>query len=79
MEEKIEIKTTTTEEELQGIIFNNPADVTAKAFREYMTKQTSDWYAQYDRANKAEKELADIKAVLVGYAIKKIKEEYDIH
>lgn len=79
MEEKIEIKTTATEEELLGIINGNTAEEAAKAFREYMTKQTSDWYGQYDRANKAEKELADIKAVLVGYAIKKIKEEYDIH
>lgn len=79
MEEKIEIKTTTTEEELLGIINGNTAEEVAKAFREYMTKQTSDWYDQYDRANKAEKELAGIKAVLVGYAIKKIKEEYDIH
>ena len=79
MEEKIEIKTTTTEEELLGIINGNTAEEVANAFREYMTKRTSDWYDQYDRANKAEKELADIKAVLVGYAIKKIKEEYDIH
>ena len=79
MEEKIEIKTTTTEEELLGIINGITAEEAANAFREYMTKQTSDWYDQYDRANKAEKELTDIKAVLVGYAIKKIKEEYDIH
>ena len=79
MEEKIEIKTTTTEEELLGIINGNTAEEVANAFREYMTKQTSDWYDQYDRANKAEKELADIKTILVGYAIKKIKEEYDIH
>ena len=79
MEEKIEIKTTTNEEELVGIINGNTAEEVANAFRGYMTKQTSDWYNQYDRANKAEEDLADIKAVLVGYAIKKIKEEYDIH
>ena len=59
MEEKIEIKTTTTEEDLLGIINGNTAEEVANAFREYMTKQTSDWYDQYDRANKAEKELAD--------------------
>ena len=75
MEEKIEIKTTTNEEELLGIINGNTAEEVAKAFHEYMTKQTDDWFGQYDRANKAEKELADIKAVLVGYIIKKIKEE----
>ena len=75
MEEKIEIKTTTTEEELLGIITGNTEEEVAKAFHEYMTKKTDDWYDQFDRANKAEKELADIKAVLVGYAIKKIKEE----
>ena len=75
MEEKIEIKTTTTEEELLGIINGNTAEEVAKAFREYMTKQTSDWYDQYDRANKAEKELADIKAVLVEFALTTLKEK----
>ena len=79
MEEKIEIKVTATEEDLLGIINGKTAEEVAKAFRNYMTKQTNDWYEQYDRANKAEKELADIKAFLAGYAIKKIKEEYDIH
>lgn len=74
MENKIEIKTTTTEEELHGIIFNNPADVTAKAFCEYMTKQTSDWYEQYARANKAEKELAEIKATIFNWAIKQLNQ-----
>jgi hypothetical protein len=79
MEEKIKITPTTTEEGFLAIINGNTAEETAKALSKYMTKQTSDWYGQYDRANKAEKELADIKAILVGYAIKKIKEEYDIH
>ena len=46
MEEKIEIKTTTTEEELLDIINGNTAEEAAKAFCEYMTKQTSDWYEQ---------------------------------
>lgn len=75
MEEKIEIKTTTTEEELLGIINGNTAEEVAKAFREYMTKQTSDWYDQYDRANKAEKELANIKAALVEFALATLKEK----
>ena len=75
MEEKIEIKTTTTEEELLGIINGNTAEEVANAFREYMTKQTSDWYDQYDRANKAEKELADIKAVLAEFALITLKEK----
>lgn len=79
MEEKIKITPTTTEEGLLDIINGNTAAETAKALHEYMTKRTDDWYDQYDRANKAEKELANIKAILVGYAIKKIKEEYDIH
>lgn len=75
MEEKIEIKTTTTEEELLGIINGNTAEEVANAFRKYMTKQTSDWYDQYDRANKAEKELADIKSVLVEFALITLKEK----
>lgn len=75
MEEKIEIKTTTTEEELLGIINGNTAEEVANAFREYMTKQTSDWYDQYDRANTAEKELADIKSVLVKFALITLKEK----
>ena len=75
MEEKIEIKTTTTEEELLGIINGNTAEEVANAFREYMTKQTSDWYDQYDRANKAEKELAYIKSVLVEFALITLKEK----
>jgi hypothetical protein len=75
MEEKIEIKTTTTEEELHGIINGNTAEEVAKAFREYMTKNTSDWYREYDRANTAEKELADIKSVLAKFALITLKEK----
>lgn len=75
MEEKIEIKTTTTEEELLGIINGNTAEEVAEAFRGYMTNQTSDWYDQYDRANKAEKELAYIKSVLVEFALITLKEK----
>ena len=75
MEEKIEIKNTTTEEELLGIINGNTAEEVAEAFRGYMTNQTSDWYDQYDRANKAEKELAYIKSVLVEFALITLKEK----
>lgn len=74
MENKIEIKATTTVEELTEIINGNEAAEVATAFHDYMRKQTDGWYEQYDRANKAEKELAGIKAALVNYAIKQLNQ-----
>lgn len=75
MEEKIEIKNETTEVELLNIILNNTAEEVAKAFRKYMDKQVDSWYIQYSRADKAEKELADIKAALVEFALTTLKEK----
>lgn len=75
MEEKIEIKNATTEVELLDIILNNTAEEVAKAFRKYMDEQVDKWYYQYDRAAKAEKELADIKATLVEFALTTLKEK----
>ena len=74
MENKIEIKTDMTVEELTQIIFSNDASAVAKAVHTHIIKQVNNWYEQYDRANKAEKELAEIKAALVNYAIKQLNQ-----
>lgn len=77
MEDKIEIKETTTVEELTEIIMANDAAEVAEAFFNYMTKQTGDWYKQYHRADVAEKELSEIKAVLVKFALNQMQREID--
>ena len=77
MEDKIEIKETTTVEELTEIIMANDAAEVAEAFFNYMTKQMGDWYKQYRRADVAEKELSEIKSVLVKFAISQIEKEID--
>ena len=77
MEDKIEIKATTTVEELTEIINSNGTTEVAEAFHKYMRKHTDDWYEQYDRAKKAEKELAGIKDVLVKFALNQMQREID--
>lgn len=74
MEEKIEIKVTATEEDLLDIINNNTPEAVAKAFHAYIIEKNGKWYKEYDRANKAEKELASIKDAIVAYAVKRMKE-----
>lgn len=73
-ENKIEIKNNTTVEELTEIVMNNEPEKFIKAFHDYMMKQVDNWYVQYDRANKAEKELASIKDVLIKYALKQMEQ-----
>lgn len=74
MENKIEIKSTTSVEELTQIIMNNEPEDAAKAFRNYINKQTEDWYEQYSRADKAEKELAEANAAILNWAIKQMNQ-----
>lgn len=74
MENQINIEHTVTVEELKEIIENNEANEVAKAIYNLINKQTGDWYEQYDRANKAEKELAGLKATLFNWAIKQLNQ-----
>ena len=74
MENKIEITPATTVDELIEIIDNNATTEIAKAFHAYMIKQTNEWYEQYARSDKAEKELAEANAAILNWAIKQMNQ-----
>lgn len=74
MEDKIKITCTITEEELLVIITNNEPSEVAKAFFDYIIHDNGRWYDEHERANRAEKELASLKEVLVAYTLKIMKE-----
>lgn len=76
MEEKIEIRIscTMTEDDLLDIIETNDPKTVAKAFKDYMNRDTAQWVRTDARASKAEKELAEIKSALATYALKKLNE-----
>ena len=74
MENKIKITPTTTLAELTEIFTNNEPEDAAKAVRNYIEAQTHIWYEQYDRANKAEKELAEANAAILNWAIKQMNQ-----
>ena len=59
-----EIKSSTSEVELEEIIANNnPKDV-ANTFYQYIQEETKRWCDEYQRANRAEGKLAEMRQVL---------------
>ena len=60
-------------EDLLNIIKSNPAEDVAKAFKDYMSKQLSDWCNEYTRAQDAEKEIKSIKFTLADVYLKQLK------
>ena len=59
-----EIKSSTSEVELEEIIEKNSSKDVAKVFYQYIKEQTKRWCEEYRRANQAEAELAEMRQVL---------------
>lgn len=74
MEEiQIKIECTASEEQLCEIIKTNTPEDVAKAFREYMNKQTHDWYSEKSRADKAEDDIREIDKTLANAFLNQLK------
>ena len=69
----IKIEHIMSKEDLLNIIKSNPAEDVAKAFKDYMSKQLSDWCDEYNRAKDAEKEIKSIKFTLADVYLKQLK------
>lgn len=74
MENQVEINITyqTSIEELVEIIKSNPADVVANAIHESFMKDLHKWAEEYERAEKAEKELSKTRSILADAYLKQL-------